>query len=114
METLLLLSVLGWPIHGPITQEPSPAHPAVDIACFVGAPVRATHAGRLRSGRTATFGNEVSVEGARWSSFYAHLDSVTADREVEAGDVIGTCGNTGTLSTGPHLHYSVNSLQTIK
>jgi len=110
MNTLLLLSFLGWPIHGPVTQDPSVNHPAVDIACTVGQPVRATHAGRLRSGRTTTLGNVATVTGVRWSSFYAHLDTVTADREVKGGEIIGTCGNTGTLTTGPHLHYSVETV----
>jgi murein DD-endopeptidase MepM/ murein hydrolase activator NlpD len=114
MKTLLLLSLLGWPIHGPVTQEPSSSHPAVDIACTVGDDVRSTHSGRLRSGRTTTLGNVATVEGLRWSSFYAHLDTVTADREVKSGEVIGTCGNTGTLTTGPHLHYSVKDLQNLK
>jgi murein DD-endopeptidase MepM/ murein hydrolase activator NlpD len=35
---------------------------------------------------------------------------VTADREVKGGEIIGTCGNTGTLTTGPHLHYSVETV----
>ena len=107
MNTIFLLTLLGWPIHGPITQEPSLAHPAVDIACSVGQPVRSTHAGRLRSGRTTTLGNVVTVTGVRWSSFYAHLDTVAPDGEIKPGDIVGTCGNTGTLTTGPHLHYSV-------
>ena len=106
MNTLFLLSLLGWPIRGPVTQEPSINHPAVDIACFVGQPVRAAHSGKLHSGRTADLGNVVTVTGLRWSSFYAHLDTVSPDGEVKAGDVVGTCGNTGRLTTGPHLHYS--------
>ena len=111
METLTLLTLLGWPLHGPITQTPSIQHPAVDIACLVGTPVRATHSGRLRSGRTTTLGNVVTVTGVRWSSFYAHLDTVSNATEVKAGEIIGTCGNTGTMTSGPHLHYAVQSKQ---
>lgn len=43
-------------------------------------------------------------------SLYAHLFSVEVKKGdiVEAGDLLGSLGNTGT-STGPHLHFEISS-----
>ena len=110
METLLLLSLLTRPINGPITQYPSKTHPAVDIACFVGDPVRAAHLGRLHFRRSASLGNVIEIEGDGYRSLYAHLDTVKATGTVEQGQIIATCGNTGRDTTGPHLHFAVKRL----
>jgi len=44
-----------------------------------------------------------------YSTYYAHLKSVSVKLgdKIEKGQVIGITGNTGTYSTGPHLHYEV-------
>jgi murein DD-endopeptidase MepM/ murein hydrolase activator NlpD len=44
--------------------------------------------------------------GGGFRSYYMHLDSLVAKDwgEVEAGQVIGTLGKTGTAVAGPHLH----------
>ena len=110
MNTLLLLTLLTWPIHGPTTQYPSPAHPAVDVSCNVGDPIRAAHSGRLRSRRDANLGNVIEIEGEGYRSLYAHLNEVLAAGTVKEGQIIATCGNTGRLTTGPHLHFSVDKL----
>ena len=110
METLILLTNLFWPINGPITQYPSNTHPAVDIACFVGADIRAAHMGRLHFRRSASLGNVIEIEGGGYRSLYAHLDTVKASGTVEQGQVIATCGNTGRDTTGPHLHFAVKRL----
>lgn len=107
MSILFLLQFLGYPVQGPITQDPSPMHQAVDIACITGSPVIATHDGFLRRERSPLMGNTAEVKGENYQSYYAHLDTVIANGPVTRGSVIGTCGNTGTLSTGPHLHYNI-------
>ncbi len=47
--------------------------------------------------------------GSGLVTLYAHLSrlNVTTGRVVKRGEVIGGLGGTGTLSTGPHLHFGV-------
>ncbi|HKK94174.1 MAG TPA: M23 family metallopeptidase [Longimicrobiales bacterium] len=57
----------------------------------------------------APLGNHVIIDhGKDEISFLAHLENgsvgVEAGQEVEAGDPIGTCGNSGN-SSEPHLHH---------
>jgi len=107
VETLLLLTLLTRPVHGPITQKTSKIHPAVDFACSVGDPVLAAHTGRLQVRRSATLGNVAVVESQEYTSLYAHLDTVAKSGDVKEGDLVGTCGDTGQWSTGPHLHLEI-------
>jgi len=55
------------------------------------------------------FGNFIIIEHPAYGVWtrYAHLDKVLVQQnvKVKAGDVIGTCGNTGT--TWSHLHFEV-------
>jgi murein DD-endopeptidase MepM/ murein hydrolase activator NlpD len=107
MHTLLFLANLLWPVTGPITQYPSAHHPAVDIACLPGSLVRAAHSGTVRTRWSHDLGNVVEVDGETYRSLYAHLNSVERVKVVRQGDSLGTCGNTGRLSTGPHLHLEI-------
>ena len=97
------------PVPGVITQEPNPGHEAYDFACRVGTPVKAVHGGRVKRFRDPYLGNQVRIYGYDGVvSLYAHLDTIEASGDVNKGDVIGTCGNTGAWSTGPHLHFESN------
>ena len=109
METLLLLGSLIWPVKGPITQFPTPRHPAIDIACTPGDPVVAVHGGQMVKHWDPDMGNVVQVVGRDLVSTYAHLGEVYKTRLVIAGEEVGTCGTTGRLTTGPHLHFSVET-----
>jgi len=42
-------------------------------------------------------------------SIYKHMDQIftTMGQKVNAGDVLGIVGNTGELTTGPHLHFEL-------
>lgn len=55
-------------------------------------------------------GNVLYVKD-RWSNthVFAHLSSVNflVGQEVNRGEVLGTTGNTGSVTSGPHLHYEV-------
>lgn len=94
-------------VSGILVQSPSPDHPAWDIACRTGAPVRAVFDGRTRTKRSPRMGNQVWLEGEQ-TAYYAHLDTVEPPGFVKRGEVIGTCGNTGTWSYGPHVHFELH------
>lgn len=85
-------------------------HAGVDFRGDVGAPVRATAAGKvITAGYNGGYGNMVEIDhGNGLTTRYAHLSGVATseDQHVSAGAVIGRLGSTG-RSTGPHLHYEV-------
>ncbi|MFG5117533.1 M23 family metallopeptidase [Methylorubrum sp. POS3] len=83
-------------------------HTGVDMRAEIGAPARATAAGRVTAAEYAGgYGNMVEVDHGRGLvTRYAHLSgtAVSVGQRVEAGTVIGFVGSTG-RSTGSHLHY---------
>lgn len=94
---------------GVVTQGVHPGHPAIDIACSVGTPVRAAHDGQARVEQSYTHGITVVLQGSgNLSTSYSHLSSALPAGSVRRGDVIGACGSTGVWSTGPHLHFESN------
>lgn len=102
------------------TAGASTFHRGVDLAAPTGTPVRAVKPGRISisqhqtsGGRSTGYGNWVEVKhDDGTSSRYGHLNSrdVQVGQRVEAGQVIGTVGNTGT-STGAHLHFEIRNAQ---
>ncbi len=102
------------------TAGASTFHRGVDFAAPTGTPVRAVKSGRISvsqhqmsNGRSTGYGNWVEVKhDDGTSSRYAHLNSrdVQVGARVEAGQVLGTVGNTGT-STGAHLHFEIRNAQ---
>jgi len=94
---------------GVVTQDAHAEHPALDIACAVGTPVRAAHDGVASVVRSHTHGNTVMLVGNNGlETSYSHLHSTEAPGTYQRGDVIGLCGNTGAWTTGPHLHFETN------
>ena len=94
------------PTDGAIIQYPSPEHPAYDFACRTGEPIYAVHDGILMYDYNSRMGNQAvlhSDDGER--STYSHMETVAPYGWYAQGDVIGTCGNTGSWSLGPHLHF---------
>ncbi len=85
-------------------------HPGVDLRESIGAPARATAAGKvIAAGWRGGYGNMVEIDhGNGLTTRYGHLSAilVTEGQSVEARDIIGRVGSTG-RSTGPHLHYEV-------
>ncbi len=62
-------------------------------------------------------GKSVTVEygradGSKVQTTYMHLDSITVKvgDEVKAGQKLGVSGNTGTRTTGEHLHFGVKTI----
>lgn len=108
------------PVEGPVTtefglvryvnDEEYGRHSGVDIAAPRGTPVRAAAAGRVILAEALYItGNTVILDhGMGLTTSYSHLDriAVAAGTEVQAGDVVGTVGDTG-FATGPHLHWGV-------
>ncbi|MDR7922169.1 M23 family metallopeptidase [Thermosynechococcus sp. HY213] len=89
-------------------------HRGIDYAGAKGSPVVAAQRGRVALvGRESEgfliHGNTVGIDhGQGVLTIYLHLDQIRVQegQMVEAGQVIGTVGNTG-ASTGPHLHWGL-------
>ncbi len=61
-------------------------------------------------GRLGGFGKVIRIKhGFGYSTLYGHLSKykVKKGQKVKRGDLIALTGNSGSLSTGPHLHYEV-------
>jgi hypothetical protein len=79
-----------------------------------GEPIRAAHDGVVifvRKEDLGGYGKYVDIQSSENSDYftrYAHLDSVMVNQGdfVTAGQVIGTCGETG-KAYGPHLHFEL-------
>jgi murein DD-endopeptidase MepM/ murein hydrolase activator NlpD len=100
------------PMPGVITQGVREGHPAIDIACITGTPVRAAHDGEGRVRRSRTHGTTFELRGSDGlETSYSHLHTAMPAGSYKRGDQIGTCGNTGIWSSGPHLHFETNRPQ---
>ncbi len=89
---------------------PEGHHSGTDIGAEPGTPIAATNHGRVVMARHLDIrGNTVVIDhGGGVLSAYAHMQEfhVSEGQDVQAGDVVGTVGNTG-RSTGPHLHWEI-------
>lgn len=88
-------------------------HNGVDVIAARGTSVQAVAAGRVLLAGTgslhANLGQVVLLDhGGGYQSMFAHLDRVDVQpgQQVDAGQVIGTLGNSG-RTTGPHLHLEL-------
>jgi murein DD-endopeptidase MepM/ murein hydrolase activator NlpD len=86
-------------------------HTGVDILVNTGTDVYATGKGKVvYAGRRGGYGRIVEIDhGFGYKTIYAHLRKILVRRgqKVNRGDKIALSGNSGKLSTGPHLHYEV-------
>jgi len=101
------------PVKGTVTNrfDPVGKHYGIDIVANVNEAVKATLDGTVL---VANFTSETGyVIGIQHSnnviSFYKHNSSLLKKPGdfVKAGDVIAIVGNSGELSTGPHLHFEL-------
>jgi murein DD-endopeptidase MepM/ murein hydrolase activator NlpD len=101
------------PIKGKITDnyDAKEKHFAVDIAVKKGTPVTTVADGTvIFSDFTAETGYVIIVEHKQeFLSIYKHNASVFKSQGdmVKSGEVIASAGSTGTLTTGPHLHFEL-------
>ena len=93
---------------GPIVRT----HEGQDVFCSYGDPVLATESGKVNYGDAGLGGKVARLfrsDGGYW--YYAHLSDFNDEEfpigsTVEAGDIIGYCGNTGNaISTPAHVHF---------
>lgn len=111
---LELLASLTVPMHGVVTQRIREHHQAIDIACMIGEPIYAAHDGVGRGNTSHTHGNTfILVRSDGLETRYSHMDTMKPAGSYKAGEQIGTCGNTGSWSTGPHLHFEASHLSVL-
>jgi murein DD-endopeptidase MepM/ murein hydrolase activator NlpD len=88
-------------------------HKGIDIDLETGDPVYSAFEGKVRyAAYNDSYGNCVVVRHPNGlETYYAHLDKlgVASGDYVQAGDYLGTGGNTG-RSRGSHLHFEVRFL----
>jgi murein DD-endopeptidase MepM/ murein hydrolase activator NlpD len=105
--------LLYTPLLGTISQgfDPDHRHFALDIVAPRDTPVKSVANGRvIFSEWTAATGYVIIIEHKQdLISVYKHNGSLTKEQGaiVRAGEVIATVGNTGELTTGPHLHFEL-------
>ena len=93
---------------GPIVRT----HEGQDVFCSYGDPVLATETGIVNYGQAGLGGMVARLfraDGSYW--YFAHLSDFNNEEfpsgsTVQAGDIIGYCGNTGNaVSTPSHVHF---------
>jgi len=105
--------VLFPPVNGTITEpyNVKDKHYAVDIVVAKDTPIKATADGIVIFAEwTTETGHVILIEHSYGLiSVYKHNASLTKSQGdlVKAGEVIAMSGNTGELTTGPHLHFEL-------
>jgi murein DD-endopeptidase MepM/ murein hydrolase activator NlpD len=105
--------VLFAPVTGTITDgyDPNTRHFAIDIAVEMGTPVKSIADGTVIFAEwTAETGHVVIVEHIEgFISVYKHNTALHKKQGdlVKSGEVLASAGDTGELSTGPHLHFEL-------
>ena len=105
--------VLFPPVNGTISEPYNikEKHYAVDIVVAKDTPIKSTSDGIVIFAEwTASTGYVIIIEHSQGLiSVYKHNATLTKNQGdlVKTGEVIATAGNTGDLSTGPHLHFEL-------
>ena len=105
--------VLFPPVKGSISQDYDPEirHYAVDVVAVKDSPVKAAADGTvIFSDWTADTGYVIVITHANnLVTIYKHNASLNKEQGelVKAGEVIATVGDSGQLTTGPHLHFEL-------
>ena len=105
--------VLFPPVNGTISDDYDikEKHYAVDVVVATNTPIKAVADGTVIFAEwTVETGYVVIMEhNQELISVYKHNSAITKSQGdlVKAGEVIAMSGNTGELSTGPHLHFEL-------
>ena len=104
----------------PMDHSKTQFHKGIDISCKNetllatennGKVVGVNHNANTGGGKSVTI--EYNREdGSKYQTTYMHMSNidVKVGDTVNAGDKIGISGNTGTRTTGPHLHFEVKTI----
>lgn len=101
------------PVEGYVTEEYDlkKEHFGTDIAAKQDAPVKAVLDGKvIADAYTMETGYVITIQHANdLVSIYKHNSKLLkkTGANIKAGEVIAVVGNTGELSTGPHLHFEL-------
>lgn len=101
------------PLKGEITQgyNPKEKHYAIDIAVPNNTPVKAVADGTVVfADFTPNTGNVIIIEHPQgFLSVYKHNATLFKEQGdlVKSGEVIANAGSTGSLTSGPHLHFEL-------
>ena len=91
--------------------DPSKSHFGIDFVCKEEEPIKSTYDGTvLFASWTKDSGYVISViHPNNLISVYKHNSKVfvEAGQSIKTGDVISIIGNTGELTSGPHLHFEL-------
>lgn len=109
LDELFFFSPLGGIISAPY--DPKIAHYGVDVVSKKNEPIKSVADGTvILSSWTQDAGYVITVQHrSNVISVYKHNSSLLKKMGdfVSAGDVIAIIGNTGELTTGPHLHFEL-------
>ena len=101
------------PVKGAISEgyNPQTKHFAIDVVTVKNAPVKAAADGTvIFAGWTPNTGNVIILKHIN-NTFTAYKQNASLSKNqgdiVKGGEVIATVGNTGELTTGPHLHFEL-------
>ena len=101
------------PIKGEVTSgfDSKEKHYAVDVVAREDEPIKATLDGTvILSTWTYDAGHVIGIQhSSNLTSFYKHCSVLLkkAGESIKAGEVIAVVGNSGELTTGPHLHFEL-------
>lgn len=118
-----LRGILPWPVTGPIITKFGKIRDAIydveiendgiDIQAPIGTPVKAVSSGKVVFSDWRDAGGNMVVldHGNGYYSLYTYLSrfDVKVNETVEAGQVIGAVGETGSLK-GPVLHFEIRQI----
>ncbi len=86
-------------------------HNGIDLIANIGTKVYAPGGGKVTfTGYKNGYGKVIEIDhGFGYVTLYGHLSKILVRKgqKVKRGDLIALSGNTGRLSTGPHLHYEI-------
>ena len=105
--------LLTSPINGAVSQNYSIAddHLAIDISVDIGTPVKAVSNGRVILSEWTTQTGYVLIidHGNDLISVYKHNSKLLKSQGeiVKQGEIIALSGNSGVLTSGPHLHFEL-------
>ena len=118
-EFMLVTSPFG-NRRDPMNHSRTQFHKGIDISCNNetllatennGKVVGVNHNANTGGGKSVTIEYD-RADGSKYQTTYMHMSSidVKVGDTVNAGQKIGVSGNSGTRTTGPHLHFEVKTI----